>query len=294
LPASLTPDRSARSGATVSCPLKTTVTLFACSETIDFCIEFWNRAKDHRLQAEFPSGVAAASSASWSTFAVTERAVRRDVPENWVEYPQFTHPSHGYVEACANGKGVSVASQLPEYEAESVVGLAVVRLTLLRCVGWLSRRDLLTRKGNGGWTVETPGAQCLGVHRFSFGVQLGGAGRPRRFAQADRWLHPVHVMQLQTGGALAPGFRRLAFLSGLPEGMALSSVRAVGKKSFDVRFFNIAGKVMAFDLDLPECVACVAKANLAGEPVAPVEIKHGRLSVWAEPGQIMTLRFMLL
>ena len=37
-------------------------------------------------------------------------------------------------------------------------------LTLLRCVGWLSRDDLSTRYKHAGPGLETPGAQCLGLH----------------------------------------------------------------------------------------------------------------------------------
>jgi mannosylglycerate hydrolase len=45
-------------------------------------------------------------------------------------------------------------------------------LTLLRCVGWLSRDDLATREGHAGPAVATPGAQCPGVHRFEYALSL--------------------------------------------------------------------------------------------------------------------------
>jgi 2-O-(6-phospho-alpha-D-mannosyl)-D-glycerate hydrolase len=45
-----------------------------------------------------------------------------------------------------------------------------ILLTLLRCVGWLSRSDLATRRGGAGPELETPGAQEIGQHRFEFAV----------------------------------------------------------------------------------------------------------------------------
>lgn len=47
----------------------------------------------------------------------------------------------------------------------------MLSLTLLRAVGWLSRDDLDTRRNsNAGPTLHTPGAQCLGEHRFQYAV----------------------------------------------------------------------------------------------------------------------------
>jgi len=47
---------------------------------------------------------------------------------------------------------------------------STILLTLLRCVGWLSRSDLVTRRGGAGPELETPDAQELGTHRFEFAV----------------------------------------------------------------------------------------------------------------------------
>ncbi len=54
-------------------------------------------------------------------------------------------------------------------------GVTELKLTLLRSVGWLSRDDLITRKGYAGPFIETPGAQCLGKHKFRFSLQFTNA-----------------------------------------------------------------------------------------------------------------------
>ncbi len=47
---------------------------------------------------------------------------------------------------------------------------AVISLTLLRSVGWLSRDDLSLRKGAAGPLLPTPGAQEIGEHVFHLAV----------------------------------------------------------------------------------------------------------------------------
>ena len=65
----------------------------------------------------------------------------------------------------SGGRGLAVANRgLPEHEViQDDNGNAVIALTLLRCVGWLSRPDLLARKGNGGWTLPTPARSARGA-----------------------------------------------------------------------------------------------------------------------------------
>jgi mannosylglycerate hydrolase len=45
-----------------------------------------------------------------------------------------------------------------------------VALTLLRCVEWLSRNDLSTRRGHAGPMEYTPEAQCLGHQEFDYAL----------------------------------------------------------------------------------------------------------------------------
>jgi len=47
---------------------------------------------------------------------------------------------------------------------------STILLTLLRCIGWLSRSDLATRRGGAGPELETPDAQEIGTHRFEFAI----------------------------------------------------------------------------------------------------------------------------
>jgi alpha-mannosidase len=68
-----------------------------------------------------------------------------------------------------------------------------IAVTLLRCVGWLSRGDLRHRPGHAGPGIATPGAQMLGDFSFEIGVLRHDGDWEE--AQVPRWAevfaHPL-------------------------------------------------------------------------------------------------------
>ncbi len=48
-----------------------------------------------------------------------------------------------------------------------------LKVTLLRNVGWLSRRDMKSRKGGAGPSYEIPNAQGIGKHTFEYSFRMG-------------------------------------------------------------------------------------------------------------------------
>jgi alpha-mannosidase len=62
---------------------------------------------------------------------------------------------------------------LPEYEPlVNDNGTTTLAITLLRCVGWLSRERFESRKTNAGPALSTPGAQGLGTHTFELSIYI--------------------------------------------------------------------------------------------------------------------------
>ncbi|MDQ2966164.1 MAG: hypothetical protein M3R57_09985, partial [Chloroflexota bacterium] len=87
----------------------------------------------------------------------------------WHEPPQLTSHTSGFVSA---GDLIVLGRGLPEYEAVPTHDGLDLALTLLRCVGWLSRDDLSTRPGSAGPTLPTPEAQCPGEHTFEYAIAI--------------------------------------------------------------------------------------------------------------------------
>ena len=173
LPVGLGSDRSGRSQEMVEVPITSQISLYPGVPRLDFRTEVDNRARDHRLRVHFPSPVHTDWSEAESTFDVVRRplGVPADTGE-WVEQPVPTHPQKTFVDVSDGAAGLMVINRgLPEYEVlREADGSVTVALTLLRCVGWLSRDDYPCRKGHAGPALETPEAQCLGHHVFEYAI----------------------------------------------------------------------------------------------------------------------------
>lgn len=88
-----------------------------------------------------------------------------------MERPVPTAPLHRYVSLYNAKRGATVYSDgCTEYETRD----NAIHVTLLRCVGELSRNDLPERPGHAGWPAPTPEAQCIGLFQAEFGLALHG------------------------------------------------------------------------------------------------------------------------
>jgi alpha-mannosidase len=128
-----------------------------------------NAAEDHRLRVLIRSENGADSVRAESQFAVIQRPLSTPSPRvRWVEPPVPTAHTLG---AVALGTLVLLTKGLPEYEASSE-GL---RLTLLRCVGTISRGPgMETRPVGAGPQIATPEGQCRGRHVLEYALRFDG------------------------------------------------------------------------------------------------------------------------
>jgi alpha-mannosidase len=128
-----------------------------------------NEAEDHRLRVFLRSGSGADEVRAESQFAVVRRPLSSRPPRvEWIEPPVPTAHTLG---AVALEPLVLFTKGLPEYEA-SANGL---RLTLLRCVGTISRpAGLATRPLAAGPDIATPDGQCRGRHVFEYALRFDG------------------------------------------------------------------------------------------------------------------------
>lgn len=171
LPAALEPNRRARSRETAACGV--TVEAWLAGERLEIRTTIDNAALDHRLIACFPLGGRASRCLSDSTFSLEQRAlVWSDAGyEDWMEKPNNQFFQKNFSDLAGGGEALSVFVRgLPQFEVGRDGERDELRLTLLRCVGWLSRKDLQSRNGNGGWTIETPGAQEQGRRSFEYAL----------------------------------------------------------------------------------------------------------------------------
>jgi alpha-mannosidase len=179
LPTSCSASRSERSARMVACSIVSEISLIPGGRRVDIHTSVENKVKDHRLRAIFPVPYKVEHVAAEGTFEVRMRPVFLPRPANvleWSEEPVNTFPQKRFVDISDGQIGLGILNRgLPEYEmlqdgpGVPLAGMAVA-VTLLRCVEWLSRGDLSTRRGHAGPMEETPEAQCLGQYTYDYAL----------------------------------------------------------------------------------------------------------------------------
>lgn len=186
-----------------------------------------------------------------------------------------------------------IAQGITEFEGEQGEKETCLNLTLLRCVGWLSRTDLLTRQGNGGWTIETPEGQCLGQHRFDYSLTYhkGSYEDGNVYQVLNKASKPALLWQGETGKELEVGGRLLDFLSHLPGHIRISALKpAEDGKGIILQLFHIGKEDCRFEVKLPQEITGAETVNLAEEAGEELPLKQHKLALDMKAAEIMTIR----
>jgi alpha-mannosidase len=218
----------------------------------------------------------------------------------------------------SDGKiGLAVASRgLPEFEARREGRRTTLYVTLLRSVGWLSRSDLLTRRGAAGPVIATPDAQCIGRHHFHLSlIPFAGSWLDAGVAQeAERFCVPLatvaatrtgnHAPVMKTNGYLhwlrsarvkpgaAPAERSIVFCTD-PQLMISAVKVAEDGVSLVVRVWNPATRRRTGRLCFFHPLSSAQSVNLNEEPLpnGELEVRHGHeVPIEAGPRQVRTVR----
>jgi len=335
LPTKLADDRASRAQELVDESIVTTVSLYPGVRRIDFRVQVDNRARDHRLRVEFPAPIVTAYANADQAFDVVTRSL--DLPNgaaDWVEQPRPEAPMQNFVSVSDGKIGLTLATRgLPEYEArphrnpppsnggENASGTTLA-LTLLRCVGWLSRNDLATRTGDAGPQKETPGAQEIGAHAFAYALIPHAGNWRHSFAEAHAFATPMRAVTTSARSPLLPstplrsaqdagggqGERSAAsFVEASPREFVFSAIKLAEEgEGLVVRGYNIGNEPIDARIVLLSTLTALsvnsvegwhgftraARVNLNEEEIAPIELHEGcAVELHVRAKEIVTVRF---
>jgi alpha-mannosidase len=189
---------------------------------VRMALSILNDRPDHRLRLHVGLKEPARGSVALAPFEVVERPLRG---EGGTEVPSPTWPARG----AAMAGGVAVLGQgVFEYEVLPDGELAV---TLLRCVGTISRPQIATRPWAAGPDIATPDAQMIGQAQVLLAV--GPAVPPEDLPSVwERFALPAPSAEAPGGGSLPASGSLLQV-----EGAQLSTVRRVDG-GLEVRVWN--------------------------------------------------------
>jgi len=290
-PASLAADRKSRSRETVELPILTTITLTNGVPRIDIHTHLENKAKDHRLRVHFPTPFQVESADYDGHFEIPCRKIGLPAfdRQNWVEDPRPEVPQRAFTDISEENRGLTIANLgLPEVEVRKISTGTEIALTLLRCVGWLSRDDFQTRRGHAGPMLETPAAQMPGPWDFDYsiiphlgkkhvipGIQAYAFETPLRAVSSD-----PHSGDLPSAGSFikivcsdsTPGHGASAF--------TLSTVKqAEDGSGWLVRGYNPGPETLDVTLTPLKPFRSAARVNLAEEKLAGLITDESSASV---------------
>ena len=295
LPSSLAADRRSRSAATIDQRIVSEVTLTDGVPRIDVRTTVFNAAEDHRLRVHFPSGVQTGVSKADQHFGVVQRPIALPAwdPATWMEEPMGTYPQKAFVSVDDGERGLTIANRgLPEYEALDTPAGAEIALTLMRCVGWLSRDDLSSRRGGAGPALRTPGAQLRGEHVFEYSILPHAADWEAAGAHvlAVQHLRPMRARWNRHGLGRIEGKGSLLRLDS--SAFQVSAIkRAEDGDGVIVRIYNTTDDEAATAVDLTPLQGDVSMVNLNEEHIADVPRVSGRILISARRNEIVSLRF---
>ena len=291
LPAGLTPDLRKRTGERRPLRIVTSAHLTAFSRHVLFETTVENTVEDHRLRVLFETGCKTEHHHADNAFAVLSRKRQTFDPKDFaIEVPAAVSPMHRFVTVEDESAGATVISDgLPEYELKQN---GVLALTLLRCVGELSRGNLMMRPGGyGGWLNSTPEAQCPGTHHFRYAFLPHGPEWPQRLDRIHRAVESVLLPTRCRPGRRDSVEADKSSLEIEPAHLVLSAFKAAEDgDAFVLRIYNPSPDPIEGRVRIGFAVTKVTRANLEETPGDPMPIRDGSFNDRWPPFRIHTYR----
>jgi len=289
VPEGLSSARDARGERHARIPIEV-VSLYPGIKRVDFVTQLENTARDHRLRVLFPSGVRTEEVWVGEAFDVVRRQIEVPAGVGWAEAPYPTRHFRPFVYLDDGTRGFGLITRgLPEYEVLSD-GRGTIALTLLRCVGWLARHDLVRRRDAPGALFPAPGAQCLGPHRFEYAVYTGrGSWEESGILRvAEAYVAPARPRILGRKRGRLPA--RFSFVRVAPSWVPVSAVKPAEEgELWVVRLYNPTEKRVKANVGFPWAIERLALLSLSEELLEELPVVGKEVKLILEPKEILTL-----
>ena len=280
----------------VRMPVTCRVSLAAGLPRVDVHTTLENQAQDHRLRVHFPVPFHVDSAEHDGHFEIVRRPT--GVPAfdriTWIEDPRPEVPQRAFTDVSDGRVGLMLAARgLPEVEVLRSAAGSEIALTLLRCVGWLSRDDFQTRRGHAGPEESTPGAQMIGKWSFDYAIIPHAAGRPHELAYAFETPLRAVTTGVHAGSLPERGSFVAVDARGSADFVVSAAKRAEDGRGWILRGYNAGSQALDVKLTPWRPFACAARVNLAEQEQQPlpVEKETGAVSLLVGAHEIVTVQF---
>jgi alpha-mannosidase len=284
---SLDPSREKRIGK-VEIPVLSVFRFYRDSPRVEVTTKLTNTAKDHRLRICFDLPFKSDTTLTSAHFGYVERSgMAETVPDaselesvgaDYPERPSGIQPQKGFirVEEEHGTEAITVLNRgLPEVELVEGKRIAV---TLLRCVGWLSRSDFPERPMHAGPAEETPGAQEMNKeYEFHYGFLVHSPEEPLAISaeQADVFQIQPAIVALDHAEPPHGLFDPIIQLDN--PAVRISSLRIRGN-SILVTLYNLENRDVETQVRLAEHIKTASEVRVDGTIISELTIlAHGMM-----------------
>jgi alpha-mannosidase len=303
LPAELSQDRKSRSKTAVVVPIFSRIRLSSGVPRLEITTTVDNlnpngeaRARDHRLRVHFQAPFTVQQADYDGHFEIVRRKVGVPVfDQSWVEQPRPEKPQRLFTAITGEQAGLAIANRgLPEVEVfTNAGGRSEIALTLLRCVGWLSRDDFASRHGHAGPALPTPGAQMAGRYTFNYSVIPYPAASPLSdvYAQATAFNAPLRgFIEPLHPGVLPPSS---SLVGAEPAQFAISAIKPCEDGSgWIVRGYNLGSAPLDARLRPWKPFPHAGRVALSEQPISSLETAaDGSVTFPVGGHEIVTIKF---
>jgi mannosylglycerate hydrolase len=300
VPKALSKDRRSRSTKLISMRITTNALITPIVPRVDIHTIVENRALDHRLRVHFPSPFKVSHADYDGHFDVVHRPI--DIPifdSSWVEDPRPEVPQRHFTSVSNEDYGLMVANRgLREAEVfQNPHDKSEIALTLLRCVGWLSRNDFPNRKGHAGPALPTPKAQMLGKWSFDYSIipfvtNMDNHDFSTAIHQANNFNLPLRVICTNIHSGLLPCVNN--FIWAEPKTFHITAIkRAKDNQGWIVRGYNISKITQQVKIHHPTNITVAYRTNLKEEIQTRLEISNTNwIEMTLQGNEIATIKLL--
>jgi len=295
IPAKLSVDRKSRSRERINNEITSTITLVPGIPRIDLHTEIDNLAHDHRLRVHFSAPFTSLISLHDGHFEIVQRPIGTpSYDENWGEPPRPEVPQRQFTTVTDGETSLTIANRgLPEVEVlKTENDNDEIAITLLRCVGWLSRDDITTRKGHAGpMGMATPEAQMIGKYAFDYSIIPGENNWHSSIHQAYDFNAPLKAINIPVHSGTLPS--KLSFLENNNRDFIITAIKlGEDNASLIVRGFNILSSPIDVSIKSWKMFNQAFRIGLDEKVINPLFIsQQGNINLHVEGHKIVTIRF---
>ena len=282
-------DRSLRSEKLVLNTIKTYVTIYSYSKTIEIKTIIDNQSKDHRYRLFVPSGIAGTDIQSGSQFYVNSRKRTTEIPDSYIEQPMNNQPQRLFTDISDGKKGITVISRgFSEYDAKEN---GDVYFTMLRCVSHLSKDTNGERSYcNAGPEYATPLAQEIGTHEIEYALYFheGDYIKGESVKACDEFYAKPRCVQGHKYDGSLPASGSYISING--DGLVISAVKKAEEDGeWIIRVYNSLDKEVKGSVSTIKKIAKAFKTNLNEKHEFELDITDNAAQITVGAYQIYTI-----